>query len=112
MRFAYTEGTLAQGRDNQLKQMKEPNTFGRINSADNVTQKAELDDSNSRMAGQVMTRFMEYMNNPQEQMRTDDWNARFSMSNEGAAFNMAKMNGGMLPDENQNQGSQDNEGNA
>ena len=99
MRFAYTESNLAQGLDSQRKMETAPSTFGRINSADNVKQSTELDDSTDRKAGQVMTRFMEYMNNPEEQMRTDEWNGRFSQSNEGAAFNMAKMNGGQLPGE-------------
>ena len=103
MRFAYTESNLAQGLDSQKKMETAPSTFGRINSADNVKQATELDDSTDRKAGQVMTRFMEYMNNPEEQARTDGWNERFGVSNEGAAFNMAKMNGGQLPGEGEQQ---------
>ena len=42
---------------------------------------------------------MEYLENPEEQERTDQWNNAFSMSNEGSVFNQAKMNGGMQPEE-------------
>ena len=99
MRFAYSQANLAQGRDNQQKIQQEPNTFGALNGIDDVTQTSALDKRPTRKAGQAMGRLMEYLNNPEEQQRTDSWNASFAQSNEGAAFNMAKMNGGMLPEE-------------
>ena len=99
MRFAYSRANLAQGRDNQQRTQQEPNTFGVMNGIDDVTQTSRLDARPSRKAGQEMGRLLEYLNNPDEKFRTDNWNQAFSQSNEGAAFNMAKMNGGMLPEE-------------
>ena len=45
------------------------------------------------MAGQVGNRLMEYMTNPEEKARTDNWMATFELSNEGRQFNQAKMGG-------------------
>jgi len=47
------------------------------------------------MAGQVGGRLLEYLQNPVEQQRTDQWEQRFALSNDGAQFNQAKM--GILP---------------
>ena len=99
MRFEYGMPQVAQGRRNQAKQQETPTTFGRQNAAETFVTAPMLDKPKNRMAGQVGERLLEYMNNPDEQSRTQDWNAMFMESNEGAAFNQAKMNGGTLPEE-------------
>ena len=43
------------------------------------------------MAGQVGARALAMMNNPEEQMRTQGWMAKFGMSNQGMQWNQAKM---------------------
>ena len=71
-----------------------PNTFATDSGADRVTQASPLDTPKQRMAGQMGSRLVEYLNNPDEKQRTDNWMARFGLSNEGAMFNQAKMGGG------------------
>ena len=102
MNFDYTKQTLAQGRDNQQRIQEQPNTFGTANSADDYTQTSYLDKPKQRMAGRVGQRALDYMTDPEEQNRTNKWMEAFGMSNEGAAFNMAKMNGGMIPQDKPN----------
>ena len=99
MNFEYSRANVAQGRFRQQKQQEEPTTFGRTNSAEDFTTGRQLDRPRQRMAGQYGERLMEYLENPEEQERTDQWNNAFSMSNEGSVFNQAKMNGGMQPEE-------------
>jgi hypothetical protein len=45
------------------------------------------------MAGQVGNRLLEYMNDPEENARTQEWMKMFELSNEGQKFNQAKMGG-------------------
>ena len=52
-----------------------------------------MDIPKQRMAGQMGNRVMEYMNDPDEQARTDAWMEMFELSNEGQQFNQAKMGG-------------------
>jgi hypothetical protein len=49
------------------------------------------------MAGRIGQRALDYLTEPDEQNRTNKWMEAFGQSNEGATFNMAKMNGGMPP---------------
>ena len=98
MKFEYGQANVAQGRSNQQKQQETPTTFGRQNSAESFKNAPQLDKPRNRMAGQAGERLLEYLNNPEEQQRTDNWNQAFNMSNEGAIFNQAKMNGGMPPE--------------
>jgi len=97
MNFSYSQQTIAQGRDNQQRQQDTPNTFGKTNGADNYVQTSNLDKPKQRMAGRIGQRALDYLTEPDEQNRTNKWMEAFGQSNEGAAFNMAKMNGGMPP---------------
>ena len=78
MKFALSEQTLSRGRENQQAQQDVPS-------------------QQNRMAGDRMRDFAERMKHADKDKEAQDWNSRFSMSNEGAAFNMAKMNGGQMP---------------
>ena len=93
MKIPYSQTGVAQGRINQAKQQESPNTFGTESGADQVTQMSKLDKPKQRMAGQMGHRIMEYMNDPAEQARTDSWMDMFGLSNQGMAFNQAKING-------------------
>ena len=78
MKFKLSSETLTQGRTTQIDQSEK---------AQNDTQ---------RMAGDKLANFADQMKSG-KQSGAQEWNKRFSMSNEGAAFNMAKMNGGKIP---------------
>ena len=91
MRFDYSDANVIQGRRNQDMAKESPNTFATDSGADRVTQTSALDKPKQRMAGQMGNRLLEYLGNPEEQKRTDNWMARFGLSNEGAMFNQAKM---------------------
>jgi hypothetical protein len=93
MEINYSKSGVAQGRINQSKAQEEPNTFATDNGADMVTQMSKLDKPKQRMAGQMGNRIMEYLNDPAEQARTDSWMDMFGLSNQGMAFNQAKING-------------------
>lgn len=89
MRFNYSNNTVNQGRANQIRTQEVPSTFGSTNGA--------VEEPRSRMAGD---RIADIKNNQKENEMRDnmaEWNNKFSMSNEGAVFNQAKMNGGQLP---------------
>ena len=91
MKFDYSDANVIQGRANQDMARENPNTFATESGADRVSQGSPLDKPKQRMAGQMGSRLLEYLNNPEEQQRTDNWMARFGMSNEGMQFNQAKM---------------------
>jgi len=93
MNFNYTDSSVRQGRENQNRASESPNTFATQSGADDVRQTTRLDKPNQRMAGQMGNRLKEYMSNPEEQSRTDNWMATFELSNEGKKFNEAKMGG-------------------
>ena len=93
MKINYSQTGVAQGRINQAKAQDTPNTFGTESGADQVTQMSKLDKPKQRMAGQLGHRLLEYMNDPVEQERTDSWMSMFGLSNQGMAFNQAKING-------------------
>jgi len=93
MNFNYTDSSVRQGRENQNRASESPNTFATQSGADDVRQTTRLDKPNQRMAGQMGNRLKEYMSNPEEQARTDNWMATFELSNEGKKFNEAKMGG-------------------
>ena len=97
MNFDYSQANVIQGRANQDMARENPNTFSTESGADRVSQASPLDKPKQRMAGQMGSRLVEYLNNPDEQKRTDNWMARFGMSNEGMQFNQAKM--GIPPQE-------------
>ena len=95
MRIEYEKAGVAQGRVNQSKAQEQPNTFSTLNGTDQITQASALDVPKQRMAGQYGHRLVEYMNDPAENQRTENWMAMFGLSNEGVAFNQAKM--GIVP---------------
>lgn len=88
----YTPQDLQQGGALRQKAQQTPGNFGTMDGA--------MDPgTGQRMAGD---RMQELMVNPQEAARTQMWNNRFSMSNEGMQFNQAKMmmsGGGQPPQE-------------
>jgi len=91
MNFEYSRSNVAQGRKSQQRQQETPSTFGKKSGADEITQVSNLDRPKERMAGDYGERIMEYMNDPREQERTDNWMQAFGLSNEGFQFNQAKM---------------------
>ena len=93
MNMEYTTPSLAQGRLNQSKAAERPNTFSTENGVDQIQQGGRLDIPKQRMAGQMGNRVLEYMNDPDEQERTDAWMEMFELSNEGKEFNQAKIGG-------------------
>ena len=93
MKINYSQAGVAQGRLNQAKAQEQPNTFATESGSENVTQMSNLDKPKQRMAGQMGHRIMEYMNDPGERARTDSWMQMFGLSNQGAAFNQAKISG-------------------
>ena len=103
MNFDYSKATVAQGRDNQQKIAEQPNTFGQSGGATALTQTTQLDKPKQRMAGRVGQRALDFMKDPKEQKRTNKWLKAFGMSNQGAEFNIAKMNGDSAWDYRQQQ---------
>ena len=95
MNFDYSYSGVSQGRKNQAQARETPNTFAKESGADRVTQMSALDKPKQRMAGQLGHRLQEYLSDPMERARTEQWMLAFGVSNEGAAFNAAKM--GMAP---------------
>ena len=93
----FNKAELQQGRLNAQASQETPGSFGEINGADQANSSRDLSRSPHRMAGQMGARALALMNDPEEQQRTHTWMQQFGMSNEGAAFNQAKMNGGMPP---------------
>ena len=93
MKIPYSQTGVAQGRINQAKAKEEPNTFATESGVDSVTQVSNMDKPKQRMAGQMGHRVLEYMNDPAEKARTDTWMSMCGLSNQGAAFNQAKMGG-------------------
>ena len=90
---------IAQGRANQRDAEETPQSFLRENGVTRTQDTGDLSNRvrNQRMAGQVGSRALELMNNPEEMQRTADWMNAFADSNQGAEWNMAKMNRGMPP---------------
>ena len=75
---------------NQLRKMAEetPSNFGLI---DGASEQPVSTKSDRRMAGPVGSRAIALMTDPNEQARTQNWMAKFGMSNEGMQFNQARM---------------------
>ena len=91
MKFNYSQGTLDQGRQNQLRTQEVPSSFGSSNGV--------VEEPRRRMAGDKMAEFKNESQGSEFREDMNKWNSQFSMSNEGAVFNQAKMNGGQLPGE-------------
>ena len=90
--------TIVQGRQNQIEANETPQSFmmenGVVISEDtgDLTEKSRR----NRMAGEMGERALELMNNPEEIERTQSWMQAFSQSNQGAEWNIARMNGGVV----------------
>lgn len=89
--------TIQQGRQNQIEANETPASFtmenGVVRSED--TGDLAFRARPNRMAGEVGARALELMNDPSEFDRTQAWMGAFAQSNQGAEWNIAKMNGGM-----------------
>ena len=91
MNFDYSQANIIQGRANQDQARENPNTFATDSGAENVRQTTDLDRPRQRMAGQMGNRIMEYLQDPNERMRTDSWMDMFALSTPGYEFNQVKM---------------------
>ena len=89
--------TIQQGRQNQLEANETPASFtmenGVVRSED--TGDLAFKSRSNRMAGEMGARALQLMNDPEELNRTQSWMQAFGQSNQGAEWNMARMNGGM-----------------
>ena len=93
----FDKASLQQGRMNAQAAEETPNSFAEVNGADFTNPTNDLARSPRRMAGQQGARAMALLTDPAEQQRTQSWMQQFGLSNQGADFNQAKMNGGMPP---------------
>lgn len=91
--------TIVQGRQNQLDANETPISFTVENGAARTEDSGDLARTTrpARMAGEQGARVMDLMNNPAEYERTMRWMNLFGQSNQGAEWNLSRMNGGMLP---------------
>ena len=82
---------IQNGRLNQQKARETPGSFSSTNGTTEVNPTGDLSKSNRRMAGQVGSRALEMMTNPEEQQRTANWMQMFGTSNQGMQWNASKM---------------------
>lgn len=87
----FSKESIQQGRANQDASVETPETFTTIEGASQPRGGTELSKGNSRMAGEMGARALELMNNPNEQVRVQNWMSRFGMTNQGMQWNQAKM---------------------
>jgi len=98
MDMQYTLPEIAEGQKNRQKAQQTPNSFSIQDGASQPARSAPLDQTaTSRMAGQMGARAMQMMQDPEEQMRVQDWMMRFGMTNQGMEWNQAKMMMGQPP---------------
>ena len=95
--MSFNPKDIQNGRLNQQKSRETPNSFASTNGTTEVNPTGDLSKSNRRMAGEVGTRAMDMMNNPEETKRTANWMKMFGTTNQGAEWNAAKM--GVPPQE-------------
>ena len=101
----YNKEDLRQGAQIRSEAKETPSTFATNEGASH--RGASSGFGKQRMAGQMMARQQQLMNDPQEQQRTVDWMNRFQLSNEGMQFNQAKMMmSGMAQNAQEQQGQQ------
>jgi len=102
----YQQQQILQG--NRLKKEAEesPSTFGTLDGASFSEPGKRLDESGTRMAGPVGAFAMRMMTDPAFAQGLAKWDEMFVQSNEGLAFNQAKMalQQGMNPDQQQGAG--------
>ena len=87
----FSKESIQQGQANRNASVETPETFATIEGASQPRGGTELSKANSRMAGEMGARALELMNNPNEQVRVNNWMARFGMTNQGMQWNKAKM---------------------
>ena len=87
----FSKESLQQGQANRDASVETPETFATIEGASQPWGGTELSKGNSRMAGEMGARALELMNNPNEQVRVQNWMSRFGMTNQGMQWNQAKM---------------------
>ena len=68
MRFDYSDSNVAQGRANQELAKENPTTFGRESNTEKISQFTSLDKPKQRMAGEMGSRIIEYLQNPDEKL--------------------------------------------
>ncbi len=88
----FNQKDIQNGRLNQQKSRETPNSFASTNGTTEVNPTGDLSKSNRRMAGEVGSRALDLMKNPEETKRTTNWMKMFettsySMQN----WNAAKM---------------------
>lgn len=90
--------TIIQGRQNQLEANETPQSFTVENGVTISEDTGDLAAKSrpNRMAGEMGARALQLMNDPKELARTQGWMQAFSQSNQGAEWNMAKINGGVI----------------
>ena len=89
--MSFNSKDIQNGRLNQQKARETPGSFASTNGTTEVNPTGDWSKSSRRMAGQMGSRAMAMMNDPNEQQRTQNWMANFGMSNEGMQFNQARM---------------------
>ena len=94
MKFNYSRNTVAMGREGQMRDQDKAPVLATADGVDKVREPM-------RKAGDRLAKFNSFMDDADSAQNNQDWNNKFKLSNEGAAFNMAKMNGGQLPQEGQ-----------
>ena len=87
----FAKENLQQGLRNQEASAETPESFATIDGASQPREGVELSKGNSRMAGEQGARALELMNNPNEQVRVQNWMNRFGLTNQGMQWNQAKM---------------------
>tara|TARA_Y200000002_G_C22085496_1_gene416320 strand:+ start:132 stop:416 length:285 start_codon:yes stop_codon:yes gene_type:complete len=87
----FSKESIQQGQANQSASVETPETFATIEGASRPRGGTELSKGNSRMAGEMGARALELMNNPNEQVRVQNWMQQFGMTNQGMQWNQAKM---------------------
>lgn len=87
----FSKESIQQGQANREASVETPETFATIEGASQPRGGTELSKGNSRMAGEMGARALELMNNPNEQVRVQNWMQQFGMSNQGMEWNQAKM---------------------
>ena len=85
----YSPQDIKQGVDLKKQAEENPSNFGILGGA--TERAASGVGGKSRMAGPMGARALQMINDPEEQARTQDWMAKFDMSNEGMQFNEARM---------------------
>ena len=92
MSAEFDRNSIIQGNMLTNERMANPSSFASDTGVVRIKPTARLEDtSKTRMAGEVGTRAMELMTNPEAAASTESWMNQFGQSNQGAAFNQTKM---------------------